>query len=258
MNIKKGIVITDLQAPFQDQLSLLAVERYMKDNKWDYYINLGDHLDYFSISRFNEGKPGLIGQQTILEECRAGERILRRHAAIIRGKNKAAKMYLIEGNHEHRATAYTQMFPHFQGLIEAPVVLGLKEKRIEYIKSWSEGKVLSIGKANFTHGEYTNTHHAKKMVEAYEDNIFYGHTHDCNAYNKTAKGTGKTKVGQALGCLCEYPIGVDYTRGKAKNWQQAVSTFYFFEDGSFNYYISRIFDHRFVAPDGKVYDGNRS
>ena len=97
-------------------------------------------------------------------------------------------MYLLEGNHEHRAHHHLMKFPHLRGLIEPERVLGLWEKKIKYIPSWSTGQVLTIGKANFTHGDYTNMHHAKKMVEAYEDNIFYGHVHDVNSYNKTTKG----------------------------------------------------------------------
>lgn len=252
-NLKCAIVLPDIHAPFADKLTLLAVEKYMADHKWDYYINLGDHLDYFTISKYNEGKPGVIEGRTILEECQAGEKILARHEKIIRHNNPEAKMFLLEGNHEYRATIFTQRFPHLKGIIEPEEVLKLKKKKIEYIKSWSAGQILSIGKANFTHGDYTNIHHAKKMVEAYEDNIFYGHTHDCNSYNKTTKGTGKTKVGQAMGCLCDYPAHEDYTRGKATNWQQAIGTFFFYPDGQFTYYISRIFNNTFIAPDGTVY-----
>lgn len=253
MNYKTAIVLPDLQCPYQDQQTLIAVEQYMADMKWDYYINLGDHLDYFTISKYNIGKPGNTLGKTILDECRVGEKVLARHERLVRKNNPKAKMYLIEGNHEYRATALTQTFPHLAGLIDPEIVLKLHEKKIEYIRNWSAGQTLTIGKAIFVHGDYTNIHHAKKMVEAYEDNVFYGHVHDCNSYNKTTKGTGKTKVGQALGCLCDYPIHEDYTRGKAKNWQQAIGTFYFFPDGHFTYYISRIFNHRFVGPNGKVY-----
>lgn len=232
----------------------MAVEKYMADETWDYYINLGDHLDYFCISRFNEDSPGIVEGKSILEECKTGERILDRHAKIIRKNNPKAELYLLEGNHEKRAYDYINRFPFFRGMIEPEVVLKLDEKKIKYIRSWSHGDVLTIGKANFIHGIYTNIHHAKKHVEAFEENIFYGHVHDCNAYNKTAKGTGKVKVGQSLGCLCEYPKEVDYTHGRPSNWNQAVTTFYFREDGLFNYYISRIFEHKFIAPNGKMYD----
>lgn len=253
MKIKKAIVLGDLQCPFQDNKSLMAVEKYMADNTWDYYINLGDHLDYFCISKYNDDKPGIVEGRTILDECKTGEKVLKRHVDIIKNNNSKAELYLLEGNHEYRAVDYTHRFPFFTGLIEPEVVLKLDEKRIKYLKCHSRGEVLTIGKANFIHGIYTNLHHAKKHVEAFEENIFYGHVHDCNSYNKTAKGTGKVKVGQALGCLCDYPKEVDYMRGRPSNWNQAVTTFYFYENGSFNYYVSRIIDNHFVAPNGKYY-----
>jgi len=249
-------VLTDLQCPFQDKKSLDAVEQYMSDHKWDYYINLGDHLDYFCIAKYNVGKPGLVEGRTILEETAEGERVLQRHVLNIRGKNPYAKMYLLEGNHSYRATDYVHRNPQLKGIIEPEVVLKLKEKGVEYIKSWSEGKVLQIGKAFFIHGLYTNDGHAKKHVLTYEENIFYGHTHSCDSYNKTSKATGKTKVGQSLGCLCRYPKEVDYTRGGPKKWQQCVTVFYFLPNGFFNYYMCRIHNGTFVSPEGKLYTGN--
>lgn len=250
-NIKSAIVIPDLQLPFADTRSLAAVEEYMADHKWDYYINLGDFLDYFCISRFNAEKPGILEGKTILEELKSGVRVFERHCSIIRKNNPNAKLIFLEGNHEYRATDFTHRFPHLRGIIEPVHVLPFKKWKAEYIPSWSLGKAYQIGKAYFTHGQYTNQHHAKKMVEAYEENIFYGHVHDCNSYNKTSKGTGRTKVGQAMGCLCEYPADADYTKGWPKNWQQAFGVFYFFPSGHFTYNLIRIFDHRFIARDSK-------
>lgn len=250
---KRAIVIPDLQCPFHDERSLKAVKKYISDNEWDWMIILGDFLDYYCISGFNEGNPGTLEGKTIRQELLIGERVLDGLVKDCRKRNKHCKVIYLEGNHETRAYKFTARFPHLKGLIEPENVLDFEGKNIEYVMSWSHSAVYTIGKATFTHGRYTNTHHAKKMVEAYEDNVFYGHVHDCNSYNKTSMGTGKTKVGQSLGCLCEYPKEVDYTKGAPKNWQEAITTFYFLPSGHFNYYISRIFDNQFVSPDGKLY-----
>ena len=255
MKIKRGIVLTDLQCPYECKKSLNAVEQYMSEYNWDYYLNLGDHLDYFCIAKYNVGKPGLVEGQTILNEVSQGESVLERHRRIIRANNPKSKMYLLEGNHDYRATDHVHRNPQLKGIIEPEVVLKLKEKGIEYIKCWSEGKTLQIGKAFFTHGLYVNQHHPKKMVEAYEENIFYGHTHDTNSFNKTSKANGKTKVGQSLGCMCKYPKGVDYRKGAPTKWQIAFTVFYFLPNGLFNYYIVRIHDGSFVSPEGKLYNG---
>lgn len=244
--MKKALVIPDLQIPFHDRYSLMSVEKYMASESWDYLIYLGDFLDYFCISKYNEGKPGVMEGRTIMDELLKGDEVLKRHLEIVRKKNPKVRVYYLEGNHEARAYEFTKRFPHLRGIIEPEVVLKFKERNIKYIRSWTHGHVLRIGKANFTHGNYTNLHHAKKMVEAYEDNIFYGHTHDCNSFNKTSKGTGKTKVGQAMGCLCLYPKDYDYTHGWPSNWQQAFGVFYFRDNGMFNYNLVRIFGSEFI------------
>lgn len=253
MKIETAIVLPDLQCPFHDEKSLNVVLKYMADNWWDYVIILGDFLDYYSISDFNANYPGVLEGKTILNELATGERVLMKIIKEGRHKNKHCKVIYLEGNHETRAYKFVNRFPHLKGIIEPENALQLKQKGVEYMMSWSHSEMFTIGRANFTHGRYTNDHHAKKMVANYEENIFYGHVHDCNSYNKQAMGTGKTKVGQSLGCLCEYPKEADYTKGAPKNWQQAVTTFYFLPDGNFNYYMTRIFNNRFVAPNGKLY-----
>jgi predicted phosphodiesterase len=254
LKIEKAIVIPDVHAPYHDHLSIGAVLRYIEDNKWDHLIFLGDFLDYFCISRFNEGQPGMIANKTIQDELRIGEALLQRFLKSAKKKNPKCKIVYLEGNHEARAYQFAMMFPHLKGLIEPEIALGFGSKDIKYIRSWSWSEPFSIGKAYFAHGRYTNIHHAKKMVEAYEENIFYGHVHDINAYSKTSIGTGKSKVGQSLGCLCDYPKEQDYTKGAPKNWAQSFATFYFQPNGHFNYYITRIFDHKFISPEGKLYE----
>ena len=253
MKIRRVLAIPDPQAPFHDAVSMSILEEYMADHRWDEAIYLGDFLDYFCISKYNEGKPGTIEGRTILKELQQGERLLQRHVDILRRGNKACKIIYLQGNHEQRAYDWVSRYPHLKGLIEPENVLKFDEKDIQYVKCWADGDIYNIGKAYFTHGNYTNTHHAKKMVEAYEENIFYGHTHDCNSFNKTAKGTGKTKVGQSLGTLCAYPKDVDYMKGRPSNWQQAFGVFYFLPNGQFHYYVVRIFNDSFVSPEGKFY-----
>jgi hypothetical protein len=46
----------------------------------------------------------------------------------------------------------------------------------------------------------------------------------------------------------------EYQRGAPDKWQQAFAVFEFLDDGSFNYHVVRINNHRF-AYNGKVYAG---
>ena len=251
--IKKAIVIPDCQVPYHDKKALSAVEKYMADNKWDYYINLGDFLDYFTISRYNVDKPGLLEGKSILSEVKEGEVILDRHVKILKKKNKNVKMYYLEGNHETRAYDFVLKFPHLKGIIEPENVLKFDDKGITYLRSWSHNENLKIGNALFTHGRYTNQYHAKKMVENFGTDIFYGHNHTLQSFSKTSLGSKESAIGQCLGCLCDYPKDVNYLKGSPTQWQQAVTTFYFLPDGTFYYYISKITNGKFVSPEGKQY-----
>jgi hypothetical protein len=139
-----------------------------------------------------------------------------------------------------------------EGWVEVPTGLRLAERGVKWIKSWSQGKEYKIGKATFIHGQYTTKYHANKMVDNYGTNIFYGHTHDVMCMPKVTKGDHKTRVGQSLGCLCEYDQS--YMKGKPSNWQQAFGVFYFQPNGNFNHYIVQINQSRFTSPEGEYYE----
>lgn len=249
--IYKVIVLPDHQIPFHDERTLAAVERYMADHTWDEYINLGDFMDFNVISHFNKGASRKVENQRILDDYNHANEILDRHQKIIKAKNKKARFTLLEGNHDFRMERYLDENPAAQGMLEVSVGLRLKERGFKYIRCYKEGAVYNIGNAYFHHGLYTNEHHAKKHVDRYGVNLFYGHTHDVQSHSKVILGKDKTLVGQSLGCLCRYDQS--YIKGNPTNWQQAFGVFYFLPDGYFDYYVVRIFRHRFVSPEGKTY-----
>lgn len=251
MKIKKAIVIPDMQVPYQDNESLAAVEKYMKSQKFDYYINLGDFLDLDCISSHNKNNLRQVEGKRILKDYEEANKILDRHQKIVRKNNPKAKFYLLEGNHEYRIERYIDANPQLEGMVEVEKGLRLDERGFEYIRCCKTGEHLSIGEANFHHGIYTTKYHTNKMVENFGSNIFYGHTHDIMSFSKVLRGKDQTIVGQSLGCLCQYEQS--YIKKNPTNWQQGFGIFYFFPNGFFTYYTPRIFNGRFVAPDGKVF-----
>ena len=244
-----------MQVPYEDKESLAAVEQYMSDHRWDGYINLGDFLDFNEISSHSEGFPGRVHER-VDETFRAGNAILDRHQRIIRERNPSARFVLLEGNHDYRATSYTDKHPELGGVLNVPRNLRLRERGVEWVESWSKGKLFRLGNAYFTHGLITSKYHAAVMAQRFGTCIFYGHTHDIMEFPQVLHGADKTIVGKSLGCLCRYDQS--YMKGAPSNWQQSVSTFFMQPSGFFNEYTSRIFNHRFVAPDGRVYDGRKS
>jgi len=247
------IVLPDMQVPFEDKRTLKAVEQYMGEHKFDEYLNLGDFMDFNCISSFNKGQLRKIEGQTVAEDYIHGNKILDRHQALIRKNNPDAKFTLLEGNHEFRVERYIDENPQVRGSVEVEVGLKLKERGFKWVRCYQKGQVYTVGNAVFHHGKYTNLYHATKMVQNYGTNIFYGHTHDVQSFSKVLYGKDKTIVGQSLGCLCEYEQS--YIQGNPTNWQQAFAVFYFTDDGFFDYYVVRIFKHRFISPEGVVYQG---
>ncbi len=247
--IKKVFVAGDYHVPFEDKKTLAAVEEYMKDSQPDEIIYLGDFMDLNCISSHNIGNLRAVESTRIIKDFDAANIILDRHQKLC----PKAKFTFLEGNHCYRLNRYVDANPQLEGILEVPKLLRLKERNIKFIPSWSKGEVYRIGKASFIHGLYTSPGHAKQHAEAYGENIFYGHLHDLQSFSKTRNGDNKTIIAQCLGCLCEYKQY--YLKGRPNKWQQAFATFNFFPDGFFNYYVTSIYKHRFVSPEGKIYGG---
>lgn len=246
----KVIVLGDLQVPFVDRRSMAAVEEYMADEKWDEWVQIGDFMDLPQLSKFTQENPEAL-TQSLSDDYKAGNELLDRHQRIVRKRNPRAKFTILCGNHDLRAEKFAEKHPQLKGLIEVDKGLRLKERGIGYIRSYPDGTLYKIGKAYFHHGKFVVQNHSRKMVDSYGVNIFYGHTHDVQSSSKVQWGKNKTLVGQSLGCLCRYDL--DYVGTDPTNWQQAVTTFFFMPDGHFSYFISRIFNGRMVAPNGKIY-----
>jgi predicted phosphodiesterase len=249
---ERWIVLPDMQVPYHDTKTLRAVESCMAANRFDGYINLGDFLDFNEISSYNDGYPGRIAEQ-VDQTFKVGNEILDRHQAIIRRRNPKARFVLIEGNHDYRAVTYTEKHPELGGILSVPKQLRLKARKFEWIPSWSKGKLFKLGNAYFTHGLALSKYHAAVMAAKFGVCIYYGHTHDVMEFPMVQLGADKTIVGKSLGCLCRYDQ--KYLKGAPTNWQQAFAIFYLFPDGYYTEQTIRIFKHRFVGPDGVVYDG---
>lgn len=248
--VTRVLVLPDMQVPYHDTETLKAVEKFMKDYRWDHYINLGDFMDFDCISHHTKGKLRVVEGKRVMKDYAVGNEILDRHQQIVRKRNKNAKFVLLEGNHEFRVERYLDERPEMEGLVEVENGLRLKERGFKWVRCYKKGDIFTLGNANFHHGLYTNQFHSKKMVDSFGVNIFYGHLHDVQAFSKVMWGKDKTIVGQSMGCLCDYEQS--YIKGNPTKWQQAFGVFEFQENGYFTYNVVRIFNHQFIY-NGKVY-----
>lgn len=248
----KWIVLPDLQIPFVDRRALAAVEAYMADTRFDGWLQLGDLVDFMEISSHEEKNLRMDKVGAIQKSYDAAGEFLDRHAAILRANNRKARMVVLEGNHDFRVEKFLEKNPQCIGMLEVPIALEFKRRRIEWVPFWSKGTIFRLGKAQFIHGRYTVKYHASKHLDMYGDNIFYGHMHSIQVHAKKNIGKDKTVEAACLGCLCRHDL--HYMHGGPSDWQLSFSVFHIWPDGYFQRDTTRIFKSRFLA-DGKVYQG---
>lgn len=250
--VKKAMILPDIHIPYHDEKSISAVNQFAKENgPWDYWVQLGDLGDFDFISKFTKDNLRQLRGKTWANQYAPMNEFLDEQQVIY---GTQCDYFLLEGNHDYRVECVIDRMPELEGLVEVPLQLDLEGRGIKWLKSWSEGEVLSLGRANFIHGSYHNINHTRSVVTKYGHSFFYGHTHDIMETPWERMGDDDTIVARSMGCLCSYRL--KYLKGRPQKWQQGFGVFYIMADGSFTYYTPRIINHRFVGPDGKVYDGN--
>jgi len=250
----KVIVLPDIHVPVADKRALAVVEKYMADETFDEWIQLGDFMDFGHISSFNKTALRKIEGESIQADYDEGNKLLDRHQKIIRKNNKKAKFVICEGNHSHRIERYIDEHPQLRGILEVEKGLNLKERKIKWVRNWSEGEVYELGNVLFLHGAFVSQNHIKKMLDVYGTSgksVVYGHVHSVESASKVCFGSDTDILSQSLGCLCE--LDQEYMRGKPSNWTLAFGVFYFYPSGKFNHYVVRLNDYSFIAPNGKYY-----
>ena len=247
--MKSVIILPDMHVPFHDRRVWRNVLRYIAGTgPHDEVVQLGDFLNLASISRHTKTNLRAIAETTITEEYRIGNQVLDQLQEVIQPETKIT---ILEGNHDFWVEKYLDEHPQLVGTLEIEKGLRLKERGINWVRFWRDGAYHKIGKAVFVHGLHLNKHHSCSMAMAYGNNIFYGHTHDVQCHSLTRQGEHNTIVGQSLGCLCEYDQ--KYMQGKPTKWQQAFAHFFFNPNGTFQYYVIRVFNGKFIGPNGKEY-----
>lgn len=245
------IVLPDIHAPYHDKKTLRAVENFMADYRWDEYVNLGDLMDFDSISRFNAGLLRKLETRRIAKDYEIGNEILDRHQSILRSNNPDAKFTLLEGNHEFRIEYLIDKDPNLEGIIDVSKNLNLDERGFKWVRSWSKGELHRVGKLYFHHGLYINKYHAAKMADSFGVNIVYGHTHDVQSYSRNIRGKNKVIKATSLGYLGD-ENKLEYMRNRPNNWCQAIGVVEVRPDGTYNLAVIEIINHTFSYA-GKTY-----
>ena len=237
--VKRAIVTPDKHFPLHDPDAISVVKKAIEIVKPDTYIDLGDtgEWSYFSThywrGRFAKPMEDLIPLlESDINEVNAGMDWIDESL----DKAGCKDRHFIQGNHEVWLDNFVIRYPYLDQYMTANA-LRLKERGYKYYP-YNKKKNLRIGKLSFTHGKYTSKYHAFKHLDAYGENIMYGHTHDLQRHTKTV--AGGTLSAWSLGCLKDIEADEDWLRGLLTNWNHAFAIVDWFRGGNFKIEVVEI------------------
>lgn len=221
--ITRVLTICDLHIPFQDNLALEAVNRFVNFWQPDELVIAGDLLDFYVLSRFSKDPKRCheSGLQVELDLCKQVLSELRTNMG-----NKP--ITLIGGNHEERLTKYLQnKAPELISLrcLTVPYLLGLPELNINYIEpndTFYLGEEFIVEHGSLVRQDSSYT--AKGQLTLRGISGISGHSHRMGVHRKTDMSGNKIWI--EGGCLCS--LFPEYV--KFPNWQQAVTVVYLNEN----------------------------
>jgi predicted phosphodiesterase len=245
---KKYIIVGDIHVPEQDDLAMKAVFKLLKAEKFDGIINIGDFMDFSSVSKFSKGKLKKLEGQRLKKDYITGNAILDIFDKLL---PKNAEKYFMTGNHEVRLNALIDEFPMLDGLFDFESCLYLKERGY---KVYPHNEIVKFGRLNICHGIYCGANPAKSHATKLLSNILVGHLHSPELALIHSPAKEVSVVGYVNGCLCS--MSPEYLSGRPSNWSQGIAILYLLPDGQFDVTLIRIVKHKFVY-NNRIYDGNK-
>jgi hypothetical protein len=247
----KMIAQPDTHAKFVNREAINAFIQFCHYYKAHVHMIMGDFADCEGVAHW---EPDSMEPRRLVPEMKISRALLRR--IVEAGPENQTRIFL-EGNHEYWIQMFIKSHPEmFDGLedlgleISLRTLLDLDKFKFELFPL---NHLVKIGRAHYTHGIYTVMHHAKKHLDIFKGNIYYGHLHDTQTHNQTSLD-GHMEAG-SLGCLCR--LDAHFLKGKPNNWANAFGIFEFFPDGNYTHIKPTIFNGRFSYA-GKIFDGNVS
>lgn len=239
----KYIVLGCVHAPFHKRDMMEAVIKLINDNKNEIVglIIAGDFLDMNSLSSHDKGKKPLTGV-TLDWEYEEGNKLLDK--LLTKLPKNLIKAY-IYGNHEDRYNRYMSDIDNSKlgSALQSPVTaLKLIERGFEVNTDWKQA-VITLGKyLDVCHGEFFNTHTAKKHIDTYRRSMLYYHTHRIQQYIEGATG------GFNGGSLADFnsPVFGYASRAMKASWMNGFNTVDIDKEGF--YHIQQIicYNNKFV------------
>ena len=237
-------MIADLHHPYFYKKGFRVLLDIIKDINPDYYIDLGDNIDFDMISTYSNKKPKKTENKRILKTYQAYDK------EILQPLNEAlsdsCKKIYIRGNHNHRVDRYVNYYPITEGIIEEEHNLDLSDwEVIEYNKPYI------LGDTCFIHGHYHNRFHTKKHLDIYNMNVIYGHLHCNQSYTRATPIEQQPLTAMSIGTMGT--LNPEWLSDMPNSWQNQMLTFNLY--GNRIYPCVSTFKKDKIFINGKLYSG---
>lgn len=166
------------------------------------------------------------------------------------------KLVILEGNHDYRFNNLIASMPHLEDRLQSPEEVVLNYGGL-WVPTWSkQGCVYPVRDLNFIHGIYARQGTSAKATSLNDfpaENVFFGHTHWEEIYSPRSRHMQRQHVSMSCGCLCRFDQ--PYLGHRTTGWQHMFVEIFSERPGKFSFYPHRIFNGKFIGPDGKEYKG---
>ena len=238
-NVLKVVAQPDTHVKYRDDKAIRAFVGFLEYYKPDVHLIMGDFADCEGLSHWPSDS---LEPRRIVPEMVEARKLLQE---IVEKTPGTSTRLFIEGNHERWIDLALSKMPElFDGLAELGLDINVKKllalDKFGY-DFFELNHLVQIGKAHFTHGIYTGGSYAKKHLDVFNTNIYFGHMHSTQTHNKTSID-GPIEAA-SLGCLCR--LDAKFLRGKPNDWEHTFGVFEFRRDGNYTFYRPRMIDGQF-------------
>jgi predicted phosphodiesterase len=220
--MKRVVVLSDLQIPYQDNKAVNNVIEFIADYKPDELWCVGDELDAPEPSRWNKGMAG--------EYAGTLQKGIDMTTEIISEFKKALgkkPFYMQRSNHTDRIDTYIRKnAPAFSSLkaLEIEELLGYKKLGVTYLHQMHEllpGWVMAHGDEGVLNRVPGGT--ALSLAKRFGKSVVCGHTHRTGLQHDTVGMYGKTSTlwGLEVGHMMDMKQAT-YLKSGTANWQQGI------------------------------------
>jgi len=201
----KIVIAGDSHYPFNNPKAEKELFNFLRDEKPNFFIHIGDLIDFHEISYFRR-VPNV--PYSLKEELEMAKWFF----SMVRSILPKSQIYYIEGNHEFRwrkyLIEYATVFYEFFSF-KLPDLMQLKERKVIYIPLKSQANKFShnfirINDVYIGHFDKTLQnagYTARWLRDTFASNIITGHTHRLALTYKTY--FKDIKFGAEAGCLCD-------------------------------------------------------